>query len=384
MIVAGPRSTTLPDPLSVPLFATRDAIEPLLPEVATRMRSVLDSGRYVLGPEVSAFEAEFAEYLGAEHCVGVANGTDALTIALRALGVGPGAEVIVPAVSFYATAEAVVNAGARPVFADVDPETWCLTAATVEPLLNERTAALVPVHLFGNPAPVGELLELARSRGGQRIRVLEDAAQAAGAKLNGDRAGALADAATFSFYPSKNLGGFGDGGAITTSDDEVAERARQLRFHGSTDKKVHTAVGYNSRLDELQAAALRVLLPHLDEWTAARRDVAGRYHELGLGDAVTPPVETPSAKSCFHLYVISTPRRDELAAKLSELGIGNRVYYTPALHEQPGMAEFKPADRLLGADAFCESCLALPMGQSLDDAGVEQVVESVTGALNKQ
>src|SRR5215218_5052848 len=201
--------------MSVPLFATKAAIEPLLPEVADRQRAVLESGAYILGPEVRAFEAEFAQYLGADECVGVGNGTDALTIALRGLGVEPGDEVVVPAVSFYATAEAVVNAGAAPVFADVDPETWCMTAETTEPVLTDRTAALLPVHLFGTPAPIGELAELVAERPGRRIRILEDAAQAAGARLAGRMAGALGDAATFSFYPSKNLGAFGDGGAVT-------------------------------------------------------------------------------------------------------------------------------------------------------------------------
>ncbi len=373
----------MPAPVNVPLFASRGAIEPLIPKVAARMGEVLEGGAYVLGPEVKAFEEEFAAYLGAEHCVGVANGTDALTIALRALGVQPGDEVIVPAISFYATCEAVVNAGARPVFADVDPQTWCITAATVEPLIGPRTSAIVPVHLFGNPAPMDELLALARAHGSadRPIKVLEDAAQAAGAALGGVRAGALGDAATFSFYPSKNLGAFGDGGAILSNDAEVIENARQLRFHGSRDKKVHTAVGYNSRLDELQAAGLRVLLPELSAWTEARRSVATRYAELGLGDNLELPVETAGAESCFHLYMVSSPRRDELGAKLSELGVGNRVYYTPALHEQPGMAAFKPAEALAGADRFSQTCLALPMGQALSDAEIERVVECVATAL---
>jgi dTDP-4-amino-4,6-dideoxygalactose transaminase len=215
---------------SVPLFATRDVLEPLLGEIAARQRAVLESGRYVLGPEVEAFERELAAYVGAGHCVGVANGTEALTIALRALDVSPGDEVVVPALTFYATAEAVVNAGARPVFCDVDPRTFTMTAATAEPAIGERTAALLPVHLFGNPAPIGELRELAVAHD---LRLLEDAAQAAGATLAGRRAGSLGDAAAFSFFPSKNLGGFGDGGAILTTDDEVAARARRLRVHGS-------------------------------------------------------------------------------------------------------------------------------------------------------
>ena len=215
--------------MSVPLFATRPALEPLLAEIAARQRAVLASGRYVLGPEVEAFEREFAAFVGVRHCVGVANGTEALTIALRALGIEPGDEVVVPALTFYATAEAVVNAGARPVFCDVDPRTFNMTAATAEPAIGERTAVLLPVHLFGNPAPMAELRGLAETHD---LRLLEDAAQAAGATLGGRRTGSLADAAAFSFFPSKNLGGFGDGGAILTDDDQVAATARRLRLHG--------------------------------------------------------------------------------------------------------------------------------------------------------
>ena len=229
---------------AVPLFATRPALEPLVPLIAERQRAVLESGRYILGPEVEAFEAEFAAFVGRRHCIGVANGTESLTIALRALGVRPGDEVVVPGVSFFATAGAVVNAGARPVFADIDSETHCMTAATVEPVLTERTRALVPVHLFGNPAPMDELTALARSRG---LAVLEDAAQAAGAVYRGGRAGAHGDAASFSFYPGKNLGAVGDAGAILTDDDDVAETAR-------TAPRPRAAGGLGARGGGLQLA----------------------------------------------------------------------------------------------------------------------------------
>jgi dTDP-4-amino-4,6-dideoxygalactose transaminase len=250
--------------VSVPLFAIKPVLEPLFDEIAARQADVLRSGQYILGPEVEAFEAEFAAFIGTRHCVGVANGTDAITIALRALGIGRGDEVVVPALTFYASAEAVVNAGATPVLCDVDEATFDMTAATAEPAIGPRTKALLPVHLYGNPAPMAELRDLASAHG---LRVLEDAAQAAGAKQDGRMAGALGDAATFSFFPSKNLGGFGDGGAIVTDDDEVAAMARTLRFHGSEDKVLHTEVGYNSRLDEVQAAG-----PSLDgEWLRPTR-----------------------------------------------------------------------------------------------------------------
>jgi dTDP-4-amino-4,6-dideoxygalactose transaminase len=364
--------------VSVPLFAIKPVLEPLLEEVAARQNEVLRSGQYILGPEVEAFEAEFAAFVGTRHCVGVANGTDALTIALRALGIGPGDEVVVPALTFYATAEAVVNAGATPVLCDVDAETFDMTAATAEPAISSRTKALVPVHLYGNPAPMAELRQLASAHG---LRLLEDAAQAAGAKLDGAMAGNLADAATFSFFPSKNLGGFGDGGAIVTDDDEVAAMARTLRFHGSEDKVLHTEVGYNSRLDEIQAAGLRVLLPHLAAWTESRRRVATTYADNGLGDAVALPVETAGGESCYHLYVVRCPDRDRLAEQLTAAGIGARAYYTTPLHHQPALREFAPAAALPGVESAAALSLALPMGPALSDEQAVEVARTTREAL---
>jgi len=358
----------------VPLFATRPALDPLVPLIAERQRAVLESGRYILGPEVEAFEAEFAKFVGRRHCIGVANGTESLTIALRALGVGPGDEVVVPGVSFFATAGAVVNARARPVFADIDRETHCITAATVEPVLSERTRAIVPVHLFGNPAPMAELTELARARG---LAVLEDAAQAAGAVYAGRRAGAHGDAASFSFYPGKNLGAVGDAGAIVTDDDEVAETARRLRVHGQEEAWVHTEVGYNSRLDELQAAALRVLLPHLEDWTRARRDAARAYERAGIADLVQVQRETEGGASAYHLYVIRTPARDELAACLRDAGIETRAYYTTPLNRQPAVVNENRPDRLESSERLASQGLALPMGQSLDAAAAIRVVDAI-------
>jgi dTDP-4-amino-4,6-dideoxygalactose transaminase len=364
--------------MEVPLFANRAALDTVLPEIAERVRSSLESGRYILGEQVSSFESEFAAYLGARHCVGVNSGTDALVIGLRALGVRPGAEVVVPATTFFATAEAAVITGARPVFADVDPATWCLSAATVEPVLSKRTAAIVPVHLFGGPAPMDELNRLARERG---LRVLEDAAQAAGARLDGRKAGTLADAAAFSFYPSKNLPGVGDGGALVTDDDDVAVLARRLRHHGSTDKQLHTEVGLNSRLDELQAAALRVQLPRLDGWNSARRAAATAYADEGLGELLSLPAETPGAEHVYHLYVAGSERRDHLRESLQAAGIGARAYYAPPLHRQPALAEFAPPRSLPGAERFASEGLALPMGPALGRDQVKAVVAAVRKAL---
>jgi dTDP-4-amino-4,6-dideoxygalactose transaminase len=364
--------------MPVPLFANRPSLEPLLDEVAARQRAVLDSGKYILGPEVEAFESEFADWLGAEHCVGVGNGTDALSIALRAVGVEPGDEVVVPSLTFFATVEAVVDVGATPVFCDVDPGSWVMTAATVEPLLTDKTKALLPVHIFGNPAPMGELMALAEPGG---IRVVEDAAQAHGAELGGAKAGTLGHASTFSFFPSKNLGGFGDGGAVVTDDPEVEALARRLRFHGSEDKKTHTESGYNSRLDEIQAASLRVLLPHLEEWTAARRAVADGYREAGLGDLVSIQAETEPGACCWHLFVVRTPDRDGLRAKLDEAGIGARPYYEVPLYRQPAVERWAPAEGLEATEQVCSEILALPMGTALDPGAPAEVTAAVREAL---
>lgn len=357
--------------MSIPLFDTEGPLAPLMEAISQRVSEVIEAGRFILGPEVAAFEREFARYLGVEHVIGVANGTDAITIALRALGVAPGDEVVVPALTFYASAEAVVGAGARPVFCDIDPATGNVTPDTVRAAITSGTRAILTVDLFGSPAPTPEIRALG-------LPVLEDAAQAAGASLNGARAGALGHAATFSFYPSKNLGAFGDGGAIATDDAEVAEHARALRFHGSRDKVTFDYVGYNSRLDELQAAVLRVLLPHLDEWSDGRRTAARRYEQAGAGEFVGLPVVLAGAEPAWHLYVVRHPRADALLAALESAGIQARAYYRTPLHRQPAMAPYVAPDlRLPGTEELARINLALPISPVLS---VSQVRE-VTAAL---
>ena len=354
--------------MAVPLFTT--SLDAHMRRIVERLAEVARSGRYILGPEVEAFEREFAEYLGVAHCVGVGNGTDALAIGLRTLGVGPGDDVVVPSFTFYATVEAVAAIGARPVFCDIDPATFCVTRETVERALTARTRAVVPVHLFGNVALVDELRELG-------LPILEDAAQATGAALDDRRAGALGDAAAFSFFPSKNLGGLGDGGALVTEDEGVAEQARLLRAHGSRDKETYTVVGYNSRLDALQAAALRVLLPELDGWNARRREVAAGYAERGLGDHVVLPDPTVAAEPVHHLYVVRRERADELAAHLHAHGVEARGYYRTPAHLQPAMAPFLPEPGppdLPGTDEASRTNLALPMGPALTDEQIDEVV----------
>jgi dTDP-3-amino-3,4,6-trideoxy-alpha-D-glucose transaminase len=359
--------------MPVPLFDPSTPLHGLRRRLGEAIDDVLDRGQFILGPEVSAFEEEFARYLGAEHVIGVANGTEALTIALRALGVGPGDDVVVPSFSFYASAEAVPPTGARPVFCDVDPETFCVTPETVKAALTPNTKAVIAVHLFGNVAPIAEIEALG-------VPVVEDTAQAAGSTGPNGRPGALGTIATFSFYPSKNLGAFGDGGAISTGDAEIADRVRMLRFHGSWDKVSYEHVGYNSRLDELQAAILRVQLPELDRWAAHRNDVGEWYAQSGLGELATLPVATEGARPAWHLYVIRHDRAPELEQALNAVGIGARGYYRTPIHGQQAMAPYADGVELPFTDELARTHLALPISAALTRDQVDEVVAAVRDA----
>jgi len=359
--------------MAVPLFDTTTPLAPLRTAIRAKVDEVLDRGTYILGPEVAGFEEEFAAYLGARHAVGVANGTEALTLALRALGVGPGDEVVVPSFTFYASAEAIPPTGATPVFCDVDPETFCVTEETVQRSLTPHTKAVIAVHLFGNVAPVPEILSLG-------LPVIEDAAQAAGSLAVGGRPGTLGTIATFSFFPSKNLGGFGDGGAVTTDDDELADRVRMLRFHGSRDKVTYELVGYNSRLDELQAAILRVQLPHLDGWADARRAAGRAYEEEGLGELAELPRRALGADPAWHLYVIRHERADDLASALARRGVQTKAYYRTPVHRQAAMSTWGNGAELPATDAIARTHLAIPMSAALGREQVAEVVAAVRDA----
>jgi dTDP-3-amino-3,4,6-trideoxy-alpha-D-glucose transaminase len=359
--------------VGVPLFDTSTPLEPLRGELRQAIDRVIASERYILGQEVESFEREFAAYCGSTHAVGVANGTDAITIALRAMGVGPGDEVIVPSFTFYASAEAIPPMGATPVFCDIDPDTYCMTAETVSAVLTPKTKAVIAVHLFGNLAPVAEIEALG-------VPVLEDAAQAAGSTSQAGRAGALGTAATFSFFPSKNLGCFGDGGMITTSDPQIAENARVLRFHGSHDKVSYQEIGYNSRLDELQAAILRVQLPHLDRWADGRRQAALHYQEAGLGDLVKLPKATPDSSPAWHLYVISHPGVERLEAALKAAGVAHKAYYRTPVHRQPAMLRWGTDIELPATEHAASTHLAIPFSPVLSEEQVEDVVAAVRPA----
>jgi dTDP-4-amino-4,6-dideoxygalactose transaminase len=354
----------------IPLVDVKAQYAPLADELRETFASVLDSGRFILGPHVRAFEEEAAAYLGVPHAVGVANGTDALVLALDALGVGSGDEVICPSFTFYATAEAIVRCGATPVFADVDSRTLNLDPEDVSDRLTPKTKAIVPVHLFGRPAPLGDLTSLG-------VPIVEDAAQAFGAQ-GVAQTGVLS---TFSFFPTKNLFALGDAGLVTSHDGELADRIRLLRFHGSRDKQRFDFVGYNSRLDELQASMLRVFLPHIEEWNRSRREAASRYAELGLGEACELPVDDPG--HVYHMYVVRSPERDRIAKSLAEQEIASAAYYATPLHLQPALLAlgYGDGDFPVTEQASREN-LALPLWAGIGADVQERVVAAVKRAVS--
>jgi dTDP-4-amino-4,6-dideoxygalactose transaminase len=359
--------------MGVPLFDTSTPLIALREELHGAIDGVLESERYILGPQVSAFEQEFAAYCGTRHAIGVANGTEAITITLRAMGVGPGDDVVVPSFTFYASAEAIPPTGATPVFCDIDPDTYCVTADSVRAALTPRTKAVVVVHLFGNVAPVAEIEQLG-------VPVLEDAAQAAGSTSDGGRPGALGTAATFSFFPSKNLGCFGDGGAVTTGDDAIADRVRTLRFHGSRDKVTYEQVGYNSRLDEFQAAILRVQLPHLDSLADGRRRAGEHYEQAGMGELAALPRPVRGASPAWHLFVVSHPRVHELEAALAAADIGHKAYYRTPVHRQAPMQGWAADVELPGTEQAARTHLAIPMSPVLTREQAETVTAAARAA----
>ncbi len=360
----------------IPFLDIRAHHEDILSELIEKAAEVIRSGRYAGGPEVEGFEHEFAHFVGAEHCAGVASGTDALQLAFLALGVRPGDEIITVPQTFIATAEAIVYSGAQVKFVDVDPETHTMDPRALAAAVGPRTVGIVPVHLYGRPADMDPILAIARDCG---LWVVEDAAQAHGARYKGRPIGTLADAACFSFYPGKNLGALGEAGAVVSHDAGLIDRVRTLRDHGQRRKYVHELVGLNGRLDALQAAMLRVKLRRLDDWNEGRRRAAGWYGELLQdGPHMAKPVEPAYAESVYHLYAIQSPRRDELAAWLGERGIGTGMHYPIPLHLQGAFSalghsrgEFPAAERIAA------QTLSLPMYPMLTVEQVRAVAESV-------
>ena len=361
--------------MNVPLVDLRAAFAPVKEQVFRDFESILDGMQLFHGPHTQALEAEFAAYCGAEHGLAVSNGTDALFAALLACGIGPGDEVIAPAHTFFATIEAIVHTGATPVLADVERDTLTLDPAAVRSLLTDRTRAIVPVHLYGQCADMDPLLEIARERG---LRVVEDAAQAHGAKYKGRAAGSLGDAASFSFYFTKNLGGVGEGGFISTSDAKLAEQVRLLRHHGHVSKFEHAIVGYNLRLDELQAAVLRAKLPGLDAGNDRRRAHAAHYARLFSGSAVQVPVCRPGNEHVYHVYALRAPRRDELADHLAQRGVGTGIHYKNPGHLQPALRSVphRAGDMKVTIEA-CRELISLPMYPQLSAEQIEYVAAQV-------
>ena len=354
----------------IPLVDVKAQYAPLLPELKERLAEVLEAGVFILGPNVKAFEEEAAAFLGVPQTIGVANGTDALVIALDAMGIGPGDEVICPAFTFYATAESIARRGATPVFADIDPVTLNLDPEDAAARVTERTKAIMPVHLFGRAMPLGALAELG-------VPIVEDAAQAFGAR----GVATTGIVSTFSFFPTKNLFGLGDGGLVAVTDEALGERIRLLRFHGSRAKVEFELIGYNSRLDEIQAAALRLFLERLPEWNRLRREAAARYGELGLGELVELPRDEPG--HVYHMYCVRTTDRDRIVETLTERRIGHAAYYVTPLHLQPALrylgyreGDFPEAER-----ASREN-LCLPLWAGIDEATQREVVAAVREAVS--
>jgi dTDP-4-amino-4,6-dideoxygalactose transaminase len=359
----------------VPLLDLTAQYSSIKSEIDEAMSRVLESADFILGKELELFEAEFAAFCEAKHCVGVDSGLSALELALRAWGIGPGDEVITAANTFIATAFAISNTGAVPVLVDVDPETCNIDADAVRSAINPRTKALVPVHLYGMPADMDRINALAAQYG---LAVLEDACQAHGAKYKGKRAGSLALAAAFSFYPGKNLGAYGDGGAIVTSDDALAEQLRAMRNYGQRGKNVHCAKGFNRRLDTLQAAILRVKLRHLDQWNAMRDRHAQSYRELLLDSALALPRKCAGVDSAWHLYVVRSSRRDALKAHLDGSGIGTGMHYPTPIHLQ---AAYSDAGYHKGAfpvtERLSQEVLSLPMYAELEPHLLQRTADAI-------
>jgi dTDP-4-amino-4,6-dideoxygalactose transaminase len=363
----------------IPPLDLSTEIESLWEDINGAIQEVLRSGQFIMGPAVGAFEQEVADYLGVKHAMGVNSGTDALVIALRSLGVGPGDEVITTPFTFFATAEAVSQVGATPVFVDIDSRTFNIDSDLIEEKVTTRTKAILPVHLYGQTADMDSVFEVARKHG---LLVVEDVAQAFGSEYKGEKAGTLGDAGAFSFFPSKSLGAYGDGGLIATNDDSVAEQARMLRVHGARKKYYNEVLGYNSRLDSLQAAILRVKLPHADAWAEARAGAARVYDELleGVTDLVLP-YKSNDTKHIYHQYTIRIRqgRRDEIKARLAEAGIGTMIYYPVPVHQLPIYADL--SYQLPIAEAAATEVLSLPIWPQIQRDVQERVATTLCQAL---
>jgi len=363
----------------IPMLDLKAQYQSLRPTLEPAISEALASTQFILGPNVQAFEKEAADYLGARNAISCASGTDALYLALAAADIGAGDEVITTPFTFIATAEAICYVGATPVFVDIDPHTFNIDIDAIEAAITPRTRAILPVHLFGQPVDMDRLNELACKHD---LLVVEDCAQSFGAATRNGMTGTRGIAGCFSFFPSKNLGCFGDGGLITTNDDGITENLRVLRNHGQTERYHHACIGYNSRLDEIQAVVLRHKLPHIDHWNAERRRVADRYDSALADLPLHTPVRSDTGTHVFHQYTLTSDHRDTIAAALKAAGIGHAIYYPVPLHRQPAFADALTPHSLTHAEETATRCLSLPMFPELDDARIDEICATIRGALD--
>ncbi|MBB6453297.1 dTDP-4-amino-4,6-dideoxygalactose transaminase [Salirhabdus euzebyi] len=360
---------------NIPLMSTARQYEELKEEINAEMMQVLESGQYIMGPKVQEFEKAIADYCEVEEAIGVANGTDALLLTLEALGIGAGDQVITTTFSFFATAEVISKLGARPVFVDIDPDTYNLDVSQIEKCITNKTKAIIPVHLFGQPAEMDSIMQIAKKH---NLYVIEDACQAIGSTYKDKKIGSIGDAACFSFFPTKNLGGFGDGGMITTNNADLAKDLKTLRVHGSTKKYFHSVIGYNSRLDPIQAAALQVKLAYIDQYNEKRREIAAKYNEAFKDLPIQLPVELEQVKSVYHLYIVQTDKRKALMEHLSEQNIQSGVYYPLPLHLQEVYKKLKYRKGSLPvAELAAERTMALPLFPELTEAEQQHIITVV-------
>ncbi len=365
--------------MEVPLMDLKTQYFDLRDDLLQAVDDALTSMQLNLGPNVQAFQEEFAQYCGSKYARGVGNGTEAIFFALEALGVGPGDEVITTAWTFFATIETIVHAGAAPVIVDINPDTYTLDPEEVADAITDKTRAVVPVHVFGHPADMDAILSITQPKG---IAVIEDAAQAHGAKYKGKRVGSIGDAGTFSFYLTKNLGGYGEGGMITTSSDEVEDQIGLLRNHGHRSKYEHEIFGYNGRLDEIQAAMLRVKFRYLEEWNQTRRRLAAMYDERLADLPVETPYEAEWAEHVYHLYTIRTDRRDDLSAAFEEAQVGHSMHYRAPGHIQPACAPYNLASvELPVTTELAQRVIQLPMHPLLKEEEIDYVCDVIRKAL---
>lgn len=343
-------------------------------EIDAGLEAVMNQCAFILGPNVAAFEQEAAAYLGVEHAIGVASGTDALLLSLLAAGIKAGDEVITTPFTFIATAEAIRYIGAKPVFVDIDPRTFNIDPALIEAAITDKTTAVMPVHLFGQPVDIQAIQKICEARG---LKLIEDCAQSFGARIQGQQTGSFGISAGFSFFPSKNLGGFGDGGLVTTQSAEIASQVKKLRNHGSEVRYYHDIIGYNSRLDEMQAVILRIKLRHIEEFNQNRRRVARLYSELMADLPVTTPYEDGIGEHVYHQYTLLTDNRESIMDKLKEQGIASAVYYPIPLHKQKVFAEDQAGVSLPVTESVAERCLSLPIYPELQNEDIERIVSVI-------